>query len=76
MHCKYEPGTYRPLANKDNDYLMDRAAQKAGRRPIAALAGFASQDALLQESMGLVCDRTKENPSCRPTTGSSWRAIA
>ena len=29
--CKYVPGTYRPLANKDNDYLMDRAAQKAGR---------------------------------------------
>ena len=25
---QYVPGTYRPLANKDNDYLMDRAAQK------------------------------------------------
>ena len=25
------PGTFRPVANKDNDYLMDRAAQKAGR---------------------------------------------
>ena len=24
------PGTYRPLANKDNDYLMDREAQKRG----------------------------------------------
>ena len=31
VHCKYVPGTYRPLANKDNDYLMDRAAQKAGK---------------------------------------------
>ena len=30
VHCKYVPGTYRPLANKDNDYLMDRAAQKRG----------------------------------------------
>ena len=30
IHVKYVPGTYRPLANKDNDYLMDRAAQKAG----------------------------------------------
>ena len=25
------PGTHRPIANKDNDYLMDRAAQKAGK---------------------------------------------
>ena len=31
IHVKYTPGTYRPLANKDNDYLMDRAAQKQNR---------------------------------------------
>src|SRR3954464_7088251 len=30
IHVKYVPGSYRPLANKDNDYLMDRAAQKRG----------------------------------------------
>src|SRR5918999_5509110 len=24
IHVKYVPGTFRPLANKDNDYLMDR----------------------------------------------------
>ena len=30
IHVDYVPGTFRPLANKDNDYLMDRAAQKAG----------------------------------------------
>jgi phthalate 4,5-dioxygenase oxygenase subunit len=60
VHCKYVPGTYRPLANKDNDYLMDRAAQKAGKT-FSGVAGFASQDASLQESMGPVCDRTKEN---------------
>jgi phthalate 4,5-dioxygenase oxygenase subunit len=60
VHCKYVPGTYRPLANKDNDYLMDRAAQKAGKT-YSGVAGFASQDASLQESMGPICDRTKEN---------------
>jgi len=60
VHCKYEPGTYRPIANKDNDYLMDRAAQKAGTT-YSGVAGFASQDASLQESMGPICDRTKEN---------------
>jgi len=28
IHCPYVPGTFRPLANKDNDYLIDRSAQK------------------------------------------------
>ena len=54
------PGTYRPLANKDNDYLMDRAAQKAGRT-FSGIEGIAMQDASLQESMGPIVDRTKEN---------------
>src|SRR5215475_9229238 len=30
VHVKYVPSTYRPLANKDNDYLMDRDAQRVG----------------------------------------------
>jgi hypothetical protein len=60
IHCKYVPGTYRPLANKDNDYLIDRAAQRAGKT-FSGVAGFAIQDASLQESMGPICDRTKEN---------------
>ena len=24
------PGTFRPVVNKDNDYMIDRAAQKSG----------------------------------------------
>ena len=60
LHCKYVPGTYRPLANKDNNYLIDRAAQKAGKT-YSGVAGFAIQDSSLQESMGPICDRTKEN---------------
>jgi phenylpropionate dioxygenase-like ring-hydroxylating dioxygenase large terminal subunit len=60
IHVKYVPGTYRPFANKDNDYLMDRAAQHAGRT-FSGVEGFAMQDASLQESMGPVVDRTKEN---------------
>jgi phenylpropionate dioxygenase-like ring-hydroxylating dioxygenase large terminal subunit len=60
LHCKYVPDTYRPLANKDNDYLVDRAAQKAGKT-YSGVAGFAIQDSSLQESMGPICDRTKEN---------------
>jgi phenylpropionate dioxygenase-like ring-hydroxylating dioxygenase large terminal subunit len=60
IHAKCIPGTFHPLANKDNDYLMDRAAQKAGKT-YSGVEGFAMQDASLQESMGPVVDRTKEN---------------
>ena len=54
------PGTYIPLANKTNDYLMDRAAQKAGKT-FSGIEGIGMQDASLQESMGPIVDRTKEN---------------
>src|SRR5208337_4410822 len=60
VHVKYVPGTFRPLANRDNDYLIDRAAQKAGRS-YSGVAGIAMQDASLQESMGPIVDRTREN---------------
>ena len=60
IYVKFEPGTYRPFANKDNDYLIDRAAQKAGIT-FSGVAGIAMQDASLQESMGPIVDRTKEN---------------
>jgi phthalate 4,5-dioxygenase len=60
IYVKFEPGTYRPLANKDNDYLIDRIAQRAGIT-FSGVAGIAMQDASLQESMGPIVDRTKEN---------------
>jgi hypothetical protein len=60
IHVRYVPGTYRPLANKDNDYLIDRAAQKAGST-YSGVEGIGVQDASLQESMGPIADRTKEN---------------
>ena len=60
IHVQYVPGTYRPRANKDNDYLIDRAAQKAGIT-FSGVEGIAMQDASLQESMGPIVDRTKEN---------------
>jgi phthalate 4,5-dioxygenase len=60
IYVQFVPGSYRPLANKDNDYLMDRAAQRAGRT-YSGVAGIAMQDASLQESMGPIVDRTKEN---------------
>jgi len=60
IHVPLIPGTFRPVANKDNDYLMDRRAQKEGRT-FSGVEGFAMQDASVQESMGPIQDRTKEN---------------
>ena len=60
VHSRNIPGTYRPQENKDVDYLMDREAQKDGRS-FSGIEGFAMQDASVQESMGPIQDRTKEN---------------
>jgi nitrite reductase/ring-hydroxylating ferredoxin subunit len=60
IHVKYVPGTFIPLANKTNDYLVDRAAQKAGVH-YSGVEGIGMQDASLQESMGPIQDRTREN---------------
>ena len=60
IHCVYEPGTFRPLANKDNDYLIDRVAQRE-KRAYSGIFGFAIQDASLQESMGPIQDHEKEH---------------
>jgi hypothetical protein len=59
IHAKYIPGTYRTLANKGNDYLMDREAQKQNKT-FSGIEGIAAQDFSLQESMGDIADRTKE----------------
>jgi len=72
IHCDYVPGTYIPRANRTNDYLMDREAQRMGST-YSGVEGIAIQDSSLQESMagidpstgervawGGVCDRSKE----------------
>jgi phthalate 4,5-dioxygenase len=59
IHCVYEPGTFRPLANRDNDYLIDRRAQKE-KRAYSGIFGFAVQDASLQESMGAIQNHESE----------------
>jgi hypothetical protein len=60
IHVQYVPGSYIPQANRDNDYLMDRAAQKLGAT-FSGVAGIAMQDASLQESMGPIVDRAREH---------------
>ena len=53
------PISWRPRANKDNDYLIDRIAQKE-KRAYSGIHGISEQDASLQESMGAIQDRTRE----------------
>jgi len=60
IHVKTIPGTYIPVANRDNDYLIDRPGQKVGRT-YSGVAGIGMQDASLQESMGPIVDRTREH---------------
>jgi phthalate 4,5-dioxygenase len=60
VHAELIPGTFRPVANRSNGYLIDRAAQEAGHY-YSGVKGLAIQDASVQESMGTIADRTKEN---------------
>ncbi|MBT3989866.1 MAG: Rieske 2Fe-2S domain-containing protein [Rhodospirillaceae bacterium] len=60
IHSVNVPGTNLPAANRENDYLMDRNAQRIGST-YSGIEGIAMQDASLQESMGPIQDRTREN---------------
>ncbi len=60
IHVKLVPGTYLPVAKKENDYLIDREKQKSGAIA-SGVEGIGMQDASLQESMGAIVDRTYEH---------------
>ncbi|MDB5793626.1 MAG: Rieske (2Fe-2S) protein [Noviherbaspirillum sp.] len=60
VHAKLIPGTFRPVQNKGNDYLMDREAQRTGKT-YSGVDGIGMQDSAMQESMGPIQDRTKEH---------------
>lgn len=60
IHVEYEaPGSFRPKANKDNNYEIDRVAQKE-KRAYSGVFGFSAQDYSLQESMGPIQDHENE----------------
>lgn len=48
-----------PVANKSNDYLIDREEQK--HRSFTGVRGVAEQDQMAQESQGVIADRTREH---------------
>ena len=50
---------YRKIRNRDNHYLQDRALQK--ERDFTGIEDFLNEDACATESMGAICDRTREH---------------
>jgi hypothetical protein len=51
--------TFRAIANKANDYLLDRQVQKY--ETFTGIDGINTQDRALQETMGRIVDRSKEH---------------
>lgn len=58
-HRRLEPGTTRPAERADNDYLIDREAQRT--RSFTGIAGIRAQDAMVTESAGAIVDRSREH---------------
>ncbi len=48
-----------PLRNRDNDYQLDRNEQK--HLSFTGVRGVSEQDAMIQDSQGLIADRTREH---------------
>jgi phthalate 4,5-dioxygenase len=72
IHATADP-KYRPLANKDNDYLQDRQAQRT--TSFSGIRGIGEQDMACQESMGRIYDRTKEHLGSSDTAIISMRRL-
>jgi len=60
IHVRLIEGSFVPVANKRNDYLIDRAAQKA-KKTFSGVFDVGVQDAAIQESMGTIQDRSREH---------------
>ena len=60
VHVPLIDGSFLPVANRRNDYRIDRAAQKA-RRSFSGVLGVGVQDAAIQESMGAIAERPREH---------------
>ena len=65
IHCEYEPGTFRPKANKDNDYLIDRRRRRRSA-PIAACSALPCRTPRCRKAWGRF-RITRGKSSCRPT---------
>jgi phenylpropionate dioxygenase-like ring-hydroxylating dioxygenase large terminal subunit len=69
IHTKNIPGTDYAVANRANDYLIDRELQASGSdfspggdgKSFTGIFGLCIQDCGIQESMGPIADRTLEH---------------
>jgi phenylpropionate dioxygenase-like ring-hydroxylating dioxygenase large terminal subunit len=52
-------GTFAPVCNRDNDYLMDREMQRSFN--YTGIKGITEQDMAMTQSMGAIYDRTHEH---------------
>lgn len=59
IHPELIPGTFVPVRNQGNDYLVNRDLQHSGY--FSGIEGIPAQDSAVQESMGTIADRTKEH---------------
>ncbi len=60
VHMEVVPdGSYRPRYNRDNDYGLDRRAQREDS--CTGIPGIGAQDTAIQESMGAIVDRENEH---------------
>jgi phthalate 4,5-dioxygenase oxygenase subunit len=73
VHAKVDPLTFRPLRNRDNNYLIDRELQRTSS--MTGIHGFAAQDQALQESMGPLVDRTRERLGTSDTAIIAMRRL-
>lgn len=60
IHAETAPGSDRTVRNMQNDYLIDRDLQRSGAS-FTGVFGIGMQDSFIQESMGLVYDRSTEH---------------
>jgi phenylpropionate dioxygenase-like ring-hydroxylating dioxygenase large terminal subunit len=58
-HRRVIAGTVIPAENAENEYCIDREAQRA--RSFTGIAGIRAQDAMVTESPGPIADRTREH---------------
>ena len=70
-HRRTIPGTLRPPENRDNDYLIDRDAQR--HTSFSGVHGVRAQDAVVVESAGAIVDRSRENLASSDAAVSALR---
>jgi hypothetical protein len=58
IHAEVD-ANYVPLRRRENDYLIDRVKQKT--ESYTGIEGVSEQDACIQDSQGLIADRTAEH---------------